>query len=561
MRASSRGASASLAASARDDALHAHEARALDEHRRRRRRRRRARRSAPRRRRTRARRRTAPSCSRSPRPPPRATRCRARARRRRPRGGTPAPGRRPRPCRRGRASAAPAARRARRSRRAPNRGWRCRCRRPACIGVRRARAPGLRAAAHGAKPSRPRTIASSGSRRRAPRRSRRARCVTLCAPATASEGRAHRPASASSPASRSPVPARRCRRRRPARRARSRRHAPRAGDLAPDRRVRVVGGEDGDAVGGERARSRAPFSRATASTLRHELEVLALRVVDQRDRRRGDRRQARDLAGDGSCRARRPRRGAPRRRRSSVSGTPMSLLKLPSVARTPRRRRQARKIDAIICVTVVLPLLPVDGDERHREAAPPAAASSPSARGVSVDDEPAAGRRSSRPRSASAATAPRGLRPGRGTRARRSARRAARRRDRPARRCGVSLWTRANDVVAPPTSARRQHARRVAERRHRRPRRRRRSRRGSAPASAPARGGVGEREASRRRCPGSPRGPCRRAGRRRPAPPQPTAWRIASARFSITSTSSWPIAPARICARIGRATRCAGCRW
>ena len=30
----------------------------------------------------------------------------------------------------------------------------------------------------------------------------------------------------------------------------------------------------------------------------------------------------------------------------------------------------------------------------------------------------------------------------------------------------------------------------------------------------------------------------------------PTAWRIASARFSITSTSSWPIAPARICARI-----------
>ena len=30
----------------------------------------------------------------------------------------------------------------------------------------------------------------------------------------------------------------------------------------------------------------------------------------------------------------------------------------------------------------------------------------------------------------------------------------------------------------------------------------------------------------------------------------PIAWRIASARFSITSTSSWPIAPARICARI-----------
>ena len=40
------------------------------------------------------------------------------------------------------------------------------------------------------------------------------------------------------------------------------------------------------------------------------------------------------------------------------------------------------------------------------------------------------------------------------------------------------------------------------------------------------------------------------AGRRRRRPALPTAWRIASARFSITSTSSWPIAPARICARI-----------
>src|SRR5438876_3274931 len=45
------------------------------------------------------------------------------------------------------------------------------------------------------------------------------------------------------------------------------------------------------------------------------------------------------------------------RRRSKVSGTPMSLFRFPSVenAESPS---QARRMDAIICVTVVLPLLP-----------------------------------------------------------------------------------------------------------------------------------------------------------------------------------------------------------
>jgi hypothetical protein len=46
------------------------------------------------------------------------------------------------------------------------------------------------------------------------------------------------------------------------------------------------------------------------------------------------------------------------RRRSNVRGTPMSLLKLPWVAKAPSPT-QARRMLAIICVTVVLPLLPV----------------------------------------------------------------------------------------------------------------------------------------------------------------------------------------------------------
>ena len=62
-------------------------------------------------------------------------------------------------------------------------------------------------------------------------------------------------------------------------------------------------------------------------------------------------------------------RCAASRRRSSVSGRPMSLLKLPCGREARRRRCQARRIDAIICVTVVLPLLPVDRDQRQVEAA------------------------------------------------------------------------------------------------------------------------------------------------------------------------------------------------
>ena len=49
----------------------------------------------------------------------------------------------------------------------------------------------------------------------------------------------------------------------------------------------------------------------------------------------------------------------PARRRSNVSGTPMSLLKLPRVANAPPPGHWASRIAASIWVTVVLPLLPV----------------------------------------------------------------------------------------------------------------------------------------------------------------------------------------------------------
>jgi hypothetical protein len=60
-------------------------------------------------------------------------------------------------------------------------------------------------------------------------------------------------------------------------------------------------------------------------------------------------------------------------RRSSISGTPMSLLKLPlcgkrSILRLPGTAGWT----AIICVTVVLPLLPVTRDQRQAELRAPA---------------------------------------------------------------------------------------------------------------------------------------------------------------------------------------------
>ena len=64
----------------------------------------------------------------------------------------------------------------------------------------------------------------------------------------------------------------------------------------------------------------------------HEFLVLALRVVDQRNRRRRHRRQRAISPGWFMPSSSTAARCASSRSRSSVSGTPMSLLKLPAVA-------------------------------------------------------------------------------------------------------------------------------------------------------------------------------------------------------------------------------------
>ena len=181
-----------------------------------------------------------------------------------------------------------------------------------------------------------------------------------------------------------------------------------------------------------------------------------------------------------------------------------------------RRRSQARRIDAIICVTVVLPLLPVTAISGSCEAA-------------RASRRPA--RRSARQR----VGAPRS--PGRPASARP---RCGDRRDRAGARAPAarkSLRIEALALQRDEQVARLQRARVAVHARDRHARRRR-------PASPPgsqrvrlrpasscrscallaraaprcACADVGERHASRPRSPGSPRGPCRRAAPRRAAP-------------------------------------------
>ena len=120
----------------------------------------------------------------------------------------------------------------------------------------------------------------------------------------------------------------------------------------------------------------------------------------------GDRGQVARSRPDGSCPARPPpARCAPaqaqQRQRQADVVVQVALRRQRRVADC-----QARRIDAIICVTVVLPLLPVTAISGSVEAARARrAASSPSASCVSATSRPA-GRRRQRPRSASAATAP-----------------------------------------------------------------------------------------------------------------------------------------------------------
>jgi hypothetical protein len=142
--------------------------------------------------------------------------------------------------------------------------------------------------------------------------------------------------------------------------------------------VGVVGGNTATPSRAERGDAGAVLA-GDGVDVGHELEVLALGVVDEGDVGAAiaasgrSRRVVHAELDDGHACA--PRRLS--RRRSNVSGTPMSLLKLPAVAKAASPC-QARKIAAIICVTVVLPLLPARR-QRQVEAAPPGAGESPSA--------------------------------------------------------------------------------------------------------------------------------------------------------------------------------------
>ena len=189
------------------------------------------------------------------------------------------------------------------------------------------------------------------------------------------------------------------------------------------------------------------------------------------------------------------------RSRSSVSGTPMSLLKLPAVA-SAASPSQACRMAATICVTVVLPLLPVTAISGSSICCRHAAASSPSARRLSVTCRP--GRPDAcRPRSASAAKAPIARACGKKSCASKRSPRSATNKS-PARRLRVSLCTRSTRTEPSPTNAEpgsRACARaRVITLEYL----------ASAAPSAPRR--HRKTAASRRGCPGNPRGPCRRSG-------------------------------------------------
>ena len=275
---------------------------------------------------------------------------------------------------------------------------------------------------------------------------------------------------------------------------------------------------------GKTATPSAPSAAIAAAVLArdrvdagHELEVLALRVVDERDRRRGDLRQAGDLAG--VVHAELDHRGAAavaqaqQRQRQADVVVEVALGRERGIA-----DRQARKIAAIICVTVVLPLLPVTATSGMAKRRRQAAASSPRARRLSATSSPGSAG------VVEAALGERGdgaggLGLGRGRRARRSARRAGRRRDRPGATLRVSLWTREIAVVTLPTTRAPGSSRAASSSviigvagaavvggRRSRAVARRAPRRERLSPRAPRR----RTAASRRRCPGSPRGPCRR---------------------------------------------------
>ena len=228
------------------------------------------------------------------------------------------------------------------------------------------------------------------------------------------------------------------------------------------------------------------------------------------------------------------------RRRSSVSGTPMSLLRLPCVEKAASAS-QARRIEAIICVTVVLPLLPVTAISGSWKRRRQAAASSPQ-RDARVGHQQAVETGLGEALLRDGGHGARWPWPAAGNRARRSARPSARRTGRRLAACACRCARAGCGHGRRPPASSRAAARgpgqgsssrgpSASARRSRLPRRRRNG-------------------ASRPRSPGSPRGPCLRCSTTSAASACVSAWTIAARRSSISSTPSSPSRPATICARM-----------
>ena len=194
------------------------------------------------------------------------------------------------------------------------------------------------------------------------------------------------------------------------------------------------------------------------------------------------------------------------RRRSSVIGSPIALLRLPCVASTPASPKCARRMAASISFTVVLPLLPtmtITGIVNCRRQC----AAERAERGLRVvGDDEVAGESSARSAATSAATAPRS--------------KAVATKSWPSKRSPESATKRSPSCSVRVSVVTRAKRHRIADdapgdgargggRVHH----------ASAPARERARARPRRRRSAcaRRRLPGSPRGPCRRSARRRPA--------------------------------------------
>ena len=285
----------------------------------------------------------------------------------------------------------------------------------------------------------------------------------------------------------------------------------------------------------------APFSRATASTLCMNSWCSRCALLTSATRRRGQRAPAAAISpGWFMPSSTHARRGARAFRRSSVSGTPMWLFRLPAVA-SAASPSQARRMAAIICVTVVLPLLPVTAISGRLEAGAPGRAPAAAARAACRPPAARAGRLAATPRSASAAAAPAARACGRKSWASKRSPRSATNRS-PGCSVRVSLCTRCTRVRRVADAARAPGSRAWAVASVIMP---------AAPAQAPRCASSASEKGwlHAGALPGSPRGPCRRSAPRRPAPP-----RAALARWRRGGRRRAPrrgrCRPATICARM-----------